>query len=438
MTATAPTPQQPIALPRALAPFGYRQYRWLAAGLILSIFADGVWAITLIWQVIGLGGAPTQVSVATAAAAVGMVASTLVGGVLADRVSQRRIVIGLEMLKTAVFVVVAVASLTGTLRLWHVVVAAVLAGITTGMYYPAYSAMLPSILPASQLQAANGIEGFLRPVAYQAVGPMIAGWIIAATAPGYAVGLAAAASIGSGICYLVMAPVPLRRDPEVLRGNAVRGVLGDLAEGFGYLRRTPWLWATLFFSSILVLATLGPIEVLIPFLLRERAGGDAADHALVLAAFGVGAAATSLAFASIRMPRRYLTVMFVLWGLSSLPLILIGVATSVWLVVVAGFITGVLFDGPMVLWGTLSQRRVPPGLLGRVASLDFFVSIALMPASMAIAAPVGEAIGLTTTFVLAGIIPVPIAAAFYFAAGLWRDEAAHPLRDDALGSTDPD
>ncbi|MFT4199747.1 MFS transporter [Gordonia sp. (in: high G+C Gram-positive bacteria)] len=421
-------PQQPVLrLPRAMVPFAHRQYRWLAVGLILSMFADGVWTITLVWQVIGLGGQPAQVSTATAAAAVGMVVSTLAGGVLADRVSQRRIVIMLEAAKAVVFGVVATASLTGALHMWHVIAAAVLAGVTTGMYYPAYSAMLPSILPSDELQAANGIEGFLRPVAYQAFGPMIAGWVIAATAPGYSILLAACASVASGLCYLMMSSVPLRQEPEALQGNPVQGIIRDLAEGFAFVGKTPWLWATLLYSTVLVLATLGPIEVLVPFLLRERMHGNASDHAFVLAAYGIGAAITSLVFATIRMPRRYLTVMFVIWGLSSVPLVAIGLADKVWLVVVAGFVMGILFDGPMVLWGTLLQRRVPPKLLGRVASLDFFVSIALMPVSMAIAAPVSQALGLTTTFVLAGLLPVPIAVLFYLAAKLWRDEVEHPL-----------
>jgi MFS family permease len=423
-------PQQPVQLPRALTPFAFRQYRWLAVGLILSLFADGVWAITLVWQVIGIGGAEAQVSMATAAAGVGMVASTLGGGVLADRVSQRRIVIALEAAKAVVFTAVTVASLSGTLQLWQVVAAAVLTGVTTGMYYPAYSAMLPAILPESDLQAANGIEGFFRPVAFQAVGPLIAGWVIAATAPGYAVVIAAVASIAAGLCYVVMDPVPLRRERDSLEGNAIRGIVTDISEGVAYLVKTPWLWATLLYSTVLVLATLGPIEVLIPFVLRERVGGDAADHALVLAAYGVGAAITSLAFASIPMPRRYLTIMFAIWGVSSLPLVLMGVANAVWVVVVAGFIMGVLFDGPMVLWGTLLQRRVPAALLGRVASLDFFVSVALLPVSMAIAAPVAGALGLKTTFIVAGLIPVPIAVAFYLAARLWRDEIEHPLLDE--------
>ena len=58
-----------------------------------------------------------------------------------------------------------------------------------------------------------------------------------------------------------------------------------------------------------------------------------------------------------------------------------------------------------MLWGTLLQRRVPPAMLGRVSSLDFFVSLALMPVSMAIAGPVGETIGIATTFLIAGLVP---------------------------------
>ncbi|MBN0972296.1 MULTISPECIES: MFS transporter [unclassified Gordonia (in: high G+C Gram-positive bacteria)] len=425
-------------LPRALLPFARRQYRLLASGLILAMFADGVWTIAVIWQIIALGGGPGQVSLATGVAAVGMLVSTLAGGVLADRISQRHIMIGLEVAKMIAFGAIGLASIAGVLQLWHVVVASLLGGITTGMYYPAYSALLPGVVAPSELQAANGIEGFFRPVVFQAVGPMVAGAVIGAWAPGSAVLMAAVAAILSSVCYLGMAPVTARRfgetgedAPEVVEGAGARRIVGDLAEGFAYMARTPWLWGTLLFACVLVLATLGPIEVLVPFALRERVDGGATQHAWVLAGFGLGAAAASLVFASIPMPRRYLTVMFSLWAFSSLPLVLMGLADSTWMFVAAGVTMGILFDGPMVLWGTLLQRRVPPALLGRIASLDFFVSVALMPVSMAIAAPVSSAIGLTATFVLAGLLPVPIAWAFYFAAGMWRDEIENPLVDES-------
>jgi MFS family permease len=200
-----------------------------------------------------------------------------------------------------------------------------------------------------------------------------------------------------------------------------------MREGVVYMLRTPWLLATLLFASLMVLATMGPFEVLVPFVIKDRLGGDAGDHAMVLAAFGIGGGAGSLAMASVRMPRRYLTWMNLVWGVACLPLAVIGVADRIWVVAVCAFLLGVLFSAPMVIWGTLLQRRVPRALLGRVASLDFFVSISLMPVSMAMAGPLADAIGVGTTFLIAGVTPVVFAAVAIVWARLPEDELAHPL-----------
>jgi MFS family permease len=106
-----------------------------------------------------------------------------------------------------------------------------------------------------------------------------------------------------------------------------------------------------------------------------------------------------------------------------------GVATAVWQVVAAALVLGAMFSAPMVIWGTLLQRRVPAHMLGRVASLDFFVSISLMPVSMALAGPVSELIGLRTTFFIAAVVPGVAAVVATVWARLPADELAHPLRD---------
>ncbi|MFZ2510496.1 MAG: MFS transporter [Gordonia sp. (in: high G+C Gram-positive bacteria)] len=417
-------------LPRILQPFALRQYRWLALGLALALFGDGIWLVALVWQVIGLGGGPGAVSLMSGTAASGMIVSTLFGGVLADRISQRAIIVGLETVKLIAFSTVGVASAFGALTYAHLMAAALLGGVTTGMYYPAYSALLPRVVSAAQLLAANGIEGFLRPVLYQAAGPMIAGVIIGATSPAAAIIVGAFACILSAACYLAMGPVPDDDNaaaPRVEKRSGARGVAADLGAGFAFMWTTPWLRATLFFSSFLVLMLMGPIEVLIPFALKDRAGGGAFDHSIVLAAFGVGAALGAFVFASMAMPRRYLSVMFALWTVCSIPLVIMGFAQhTVWFAI-AAFGVGLMLDGPLVLWGTLLQRRVPTELLGRISSLDFFVSMAFMPVSMALAAPVSHLIGVSWTFVLAGLLPVPVAIAAYWLSRLDRDEIAHPL-----------
>jgi len=172
---------------------------------------------------------------------------------------------------------------------------------------------------------------------------------------------------------------------------------------------------------------MGPFEVLVPFLIKDGMGGDAGDHALVLAAFGIGGAVASMVIASLPMPRRYLTLMNLGWGVGCAPLALFAVVDQVWMLVALAAVVGAMWSAPMVIWGTLLQRRVPPEMLGRVSSLDFFVSLLLMPVSMALAGPVAELIGLRTTFYVAGLVPMVIAVIAIVWARLPQDELAHPL-----------
>jgi MFS family permease len=91
------------------------------------------------------------------------------------------------------------------------------------------------------------------------------------------------------------------------------------------------------------------------------------------------------------------------------------------------FVVGATMSAGMVIWGTLLQRRVPEDLRGRVSSFDFFVSLALMPVSMAIAGPAGAAFGIAVVFLVAGIVPVLLAVLAILVPRLDRDELALPL-----------
>lgn len=418
------------ALPRALTPFRSPGYRRLAVALVFSTFAVGCWTVALVWEVIRIGGGPAQLSIATTAGAVGVMLPALVAGVVADRVPQKSILLAVAAVELVGMALIGVLSLAGQTEIWHLAAVSFTSGVGLAFYYPAYSAWLPALVPARDLQAVNGFEGMVRPTIGQAIGPGVAGVVVGAASPGAAFGIAAFASLCGLLALLTVPRTPVRRDLSEVTGlHPVRSALADMREGFAYMVRTPWLLATLLFACLMILAVMGPLEVLIPFLVKDRLGGGPSDHALVFAAFGLGGAVGSLVMASVRMPRRYLTLMNLGWGISCLPFLVMGAADSVWPVVLSAFVMGSLFSAPMVIWGTLLQRRVPPDLLGRVASLDFFVSVSLMPVSMALAGPVSEAIGLRTTFTVAGLVPVVVAVVAIVWARLPQDELAHPLRD---------
>jgi MFS family permease len=408
-------------LPRPIRPFRHREYRLLATSMAASLFASGLWLVAGVYQVIALGGGPTELSVVATATAFGLLVSVLVGGVAADRLPKRALLLGVEGVRVVSAATAGVLAVTGTLQLWHLAVISFVLGAAEAFFFPAYSAILPTLLPADELLAANGVEGTLRPVAQQALGPALAGVLVGAFTPSSALLTAAGIYALAAITLLAM------RRVAVVPAAERSSVLGDLAEGFRYLFRTGWLFATLAFATFYVLVLIGPIEVLLPFAVRDQTGGGASSFALVLGAFGLGGAIGSLVVSSWRLPRRYLTAMILLWGAGAAPLALIGVTTHLWVMAVATFVVGFTGAVAIVIWGTLLQRRVPPHLLGRVSSLDFFVSLAFMPVSMAAAGPVGELLGVPMTFVLAGLVPVFLAVAAILGWRLPADEIAHPI-----------
>ncbi|WP_299054816.1 MFS transporter [uncultured Nocardioides sp.] len=440
MTVDTPSTTQ-RRLPRALTPFRHAGYRRLAVALVLSSFASGVWIVGLVWEVIRLGGGPAQLSLVTTASAVGVLLPALVGGVVADRVPQKTILLAVASVELAGMVTVASLSALDVGSVVALMGVSFVTGMGMAFYYPAYSAWLPALVPAEDLMAVNGFEGMVRPTIGQALGPAVAGAVVAAAAPAAAIGVAALAALGGLLALTLVPRTPVRRQASSSSGDG-RGPLAtavaDVREGFAYMRRTPWLLATLLLASVMVLMMMGPLEVLVPFLLKDGLGGGPGAHAMVLGSFGIGGAVGSLVMGSLPMPRRYLTVMNVTWGLAALPLGAMVFATAVWQVVVAGFLLGALFSAPTVIWGTLLQRRVPSHLLGRVASLDFFVSLSLMPVSMALAGPISELVGLRATFVAAGTVPVLAAVVAVVWARLPADELAHPLRDGAEDPEDPE
>jgi MFS family permease len=410
-----------------LRPLLRRDYRLLFVTLLCALTTDGMWLVSVVWQVIDMGGSATSVSMVSGAASVGLLISTLAGGVLADRVSQQRILFVLELLKVVVIGGIGALALTGAITVPILMGGALALGLVSGFYFPAYSALVPRLVPPDELLAVNGYESAVRPAAAMAVGPAIAAWIIALASPGAALLVAGGVSLFAALWVVrIRVPQAESSDGAEQPGSPLR----ELWEGIRYVRETPWLLATLLFASLMVLVTVGPIDVLLPFAIKDQAHGAASEHSMILAAYGFGGVVGALFMAARRMPRRYLTVMMGLWGLASLPMLVFGIAESVWPMVIAGFVLGVLFEAPVVIWGTLLQRRVPRRLLGRVSSLDFFVSLVFMPLSFALAGPVSQAIGLTATFALAALTPVPLAVVAIIVARMPTDELEHPLLDE--------
>ena len=412
---------------RALRPLASRDYRLLFAAVGIEVFGTGMWTIVMVFQVLALDDSPLALSAVATGMSLGLFAFSILGGVVADRFSKRRIIITVQGCTAAVMTVVAVLSLTETIELWHVGVASFAMGAGSAFFYPAYSAYLPQVLPPEQLLAANGLEGALRPSMGQGLGPALGGIVVGMFFPAIGAVIVAASYAIAFILTLFLS----RRDEliTVTSPEQRTSVWGDLRAGVNYVARTRWLLWTLIFGSSLALIIQGPIEVLLPFITRDRFEDAESTFGFLLAAFGIGGAIGSLVVSSLKLPRRYLTFMIACWGGGTLPLAVIGVADNLILMLSALFIVGAATGAGVVIWGTLLQRLVPLDMIGRVASLDFFVSIAFMPVSIAIAGPLSLLVPIPVIFVIAGIAP-PALALIALLAGRMRESEMERSLDE--------
>ena len=397
---------------RVPAALRIRDFALLWAGMSVSLIGDGVYFVALAWQVYDLSGSPTALSLVGVAWTLPLALFVLLGGVVTDRVERRRVMIAADLVRALAVAVIGVLSLSGVIELWHLVVMAALFGTGEAFFGPAFTSIVPQIVPRQLLLQANALDQFVRPLGFMLLGPALGGWIVATFGPGEAFVFDAGTFLVSALALAFLSPRPLAAREEAT------SLLRDVREGFGFVRARPWLWATLVAAAIFLLAYWGPIDVLVPYRVRNELGGDAGDYGLILAFGGLGSIAAAALVGRRGLPRRHITVMYLSWAIGSLALVGLGVGTAVWQLMGFMFVEGAFFTAGIVIWGTLLQTHVPGELLGRVTSLDWFVSTSLVPISFALTGPVSGAIGVQSTLVLAGVIACIVTLAFLQVPGV--------------------
>ena len=408
-----------------LRPLGIRDFALLWAGATVSLAGDGVYIVAIAWQVYELSNSPTALSLVGLAWTLPIGIFVLIGGVISDRFERRRIMIAADLVRAGAVATIGVLVLTGTVELWHLIVLAAVFGTGEAFFGPAFMSIVPEIVPRHLLLQANSLDQFIRPFAFLLVGPALGGWMVATIGAGQAFMLDAATFLVSALAIFLMRHRPAPREAPEERISMLR----DLREGFVFVRAHAWLWATLLAAAVFLLAYWGPVDVLVPYLVRNELGGDASDFGLVLACGGVGALLAAFLLGQRGFPRRHITFMYSAWGLGSLALVGFGLATEVWQMQAISMVEGALFTSGMVIWGTLVQTLVPGELLGRVTSLDWFVSTSLVPISFALTGPVSAGLGAQTTLVVAGFAAAAVTFAFLFVPGVRDTERDNSLEE---------
>ncbi len=398
-----------------LRPLRHRDFRLLWVGMTTSLIGDGIFFVSLAWQVYALSNVPTALSIVGVAMTVPQIVFLLVGGVVSDRLDRRRVMIGADALRAAAVGTLGFLSIAGALELWHVIVVASAFGAGTAFFGPAFDAIVPQLVRGRELNQANSLDQFIRPAAARMVGPAFGGWLVAAWGghPGPAFLANALTFMVSIACVSLMRSRPVDR-PTDERTSAFR----EIREGFRFVRSRTWLWGTLLAATLAYLIFWGPSEVLLPFLVKNQLHGSAQDLGFILALGGVGAMAAAILMGNRATPRRHITFMYTVWTVSTLAVAGYGLARFTWQAMVACFVFNALEGAGTIVWATTKGRLVPERLLGRVSSFDWFISIGLVPVSFALTGPVAAVFGVRATLVGAGIVGGIVTLVFLFVPGM--------------------
>ncbi|MFE1365036.1 MFS transporter [Streptomyces anulatus] len=369
--------------------------RWLGA-YTASMVGDSIYFMALAWAAARTGSA-SGTGLVLAAGSIPRALLMLGGGVLADRIGPRRVVIGSDAAR-AVLVLGLAAILVLTAPTVGVLVAvALLFGAVDALFLPAVGALPPRISPPGQLARIQGLRGLAARGA-SIVGAPLGGVAVATGGP-------VLAFVTAGALFALSLPLllSLRIRPlpgPVKHGGTVAGdheertgteerptgtedtptARQDLVDGLRYIRRHPLLGPLMIVIGLSELGFVGPLNLGL-ILLSEQRGWGAAGMGWIVAGFASGAAGAALLIAVRgRVPRAglvmCLTVLVGATGIAAvaqIPSVPLAAATAV--------VVGLFIGLAGALCGALVQTAADPAYLGRVTSVSTLFTYALIPLS---------------------------------------------------------
>jgi hypothetical protein len=360
-----------------------RNFRRFYTGYVTSLLGTSMSAIAVTFAVLGNGGSAADVGLVITAQILPQVVLVLSGGVLADRLGRRPVMLGSDVLRCAAQAALAASLLAGRPGIWLITALAALVGVGEAFFEPALGGLTVEIAPRAELGSANALLALARSAAGVA-GPVLAGLLVAAAGPAVVVAIDAA-SYGVSVIALGGLRLP--------RANRRRGrpLLRDMAEGWTEFRSRTWLWVTTVQFALFNLITRAPYLVLGPVLAQDYLGGARA-WGLVMAANGAGAILGGLT-ALGRRPRHPLvaaTLATFGFGVPGLLLAWRAPAGAVAAGALAAGVASALFS---TFWTTTLQQQVPPDRLSRASSFVTFGAFGPGSLGLAIAGPAAALAG---------------------------------------------
>ena len=372
-------PPHPIAAPRSsriwlrsFDSFADRNFRWFFIAMVGQWGPMNMQMLTRGYLVYNLTGSYAALGVVSLVSAIPMLSLSIVGGVLADRVSRKLVLQLGQVASLLLALVMAALLLSDSLRYWHLLVAAVLQGSAMALSMPARQAMIPEIVGSERLMNAVALNAagmnFMRLTA-----PALAGLMIDVIGPGW-VYILMSGLYGGAVLALI--PVRISTTPIVSRraGGRSRG-LDDLRDGFRYVRQQKDVRSILLLTFGLSLLAM-PYVQLLPGYVADVFSDRGSVLGLLIAINGAGALLGALVLAGLPARRRGL-ILIGSAGVIGVGHLTLALSDTVALAAIPLIVIGIGSAGRQAISNVLVQTHTAEAYRGRVMSI-YMMQISMM------------------------------------------------------------
>jgi MFS family permease len=384
----------------AVAPLRNRNFAWYFASRLVNTFGNMMASIALAFAVLDITDSPTALGQVLAAHTIPMVALLLYGGVIADRFP-RTLVLQFSNLASAVSQgAIAVLVLAGHAEIWMLVSLSIVHGAVSGIGFPAMASALPQLVPRSDLQPANALVSLTRN-GMMVLGPTAGALLVVTVGSGWALAVDALTWL---LAALLLVPVAL--PPKESDGTAP-DTIGELREGWTFFWSTPWLWIVVVGFGFLNLIHAGAWLTLGPAVADDTIGRQGWGY--VLSAEAAGLLLTTVVLLRVRLERPLLLGMLGI-GLLAAPILLLGVAPHLVLLVAAAFLAGVGTEVFGMGWNLAMQENIDDSMLSRAYSYDALGSFLAIPVGQLAFGPLAAAFGVEQVLIASSVAYAAIVA----------------------------
>ncbi len=385
-----------------LAVLREREFSLFFWGQAVSVLGDGIFPIALAFAVLDLGGSPTDLGIVLMAGILPQTLFVLIGGVWADRLPRRTIMLSADAARAVIQAVTAALLLSGRAEIWQLVALYALSATASAFFMPASTAIVPQVTPHEHLQQANALLGITRSIAF-GIGAALGGIFVSLVSTGGAVALDACTFVVSALCLAALSD---RSAP----GGGEGSFLSELRTGFDEVRRHRWLWIGLSNAFLFLMLVVAPFEVIGPIVSRDDLGGAFA-WGVILTGFSVGTLLGGLVMLRVRFRRPMFVAGVLFFAACGAPLLL-ALPAPAWVIALAyvgeGFAVGIF----VTAWETAIQHHIPREMLARVGAWDWLGTIGGMPLGYALTGLVVGAVGTRATLVGVAVAAFLLALVF--------------------------